>query len=167
MKRSKKLVVLSHCLLNANAKVEPYAGYQGVNLDVLSPYINEGYGIIQLPCPESSYLGLDRWGMTKNQYDHPAYRRHCQQILQPSLDQIEAAVKAGYNIAGVIGIKGSPNCGVMHSCQGFQGGEIDKQRIESQFREVKITKEAGVFMEVLQQELDRRNLVLEFREIED
>ncbi len=167
MKRSKNLVVLSHCLLNSNAKVEPYASHAGVNHDVVFPYMTKGYGIIQLPCPETCYLGLNRWGMTKNQYDHPSYRSHCQQILQPSLNQIEAFVKAGYKITGVIGIKGSPNCGVLHTCQGFQGGEIDHSRIDSQIEQLTIVKEPGVFMEVFQQELELRKLKLRFLEIED
>ena len=62
-------------MLNANAKVSPLAVYPGVLAEVIQPFIDQGAGIVQLPCPESSYLGINRWGMCFEQYNHPNYRR--------------------------------------------------------------------------------------------
>ena len=40
--------------------------------------MSEDVGVIQLPCPEATFLGMRRWGMTREQYDVPAFRRHSQ-----------------------------------------------------------------------------------------
>ncbi|WP_457551064.1 CD3072 family TudS-related putative desulfidase [Desulfobacula sp.] len=133
MKRSKKIIVVSHCLLNANAKVGPLAEYPGVLRNVMDRFIEDGVGILQLPCPESSYLGIKRWGMSYEQYDLPNFRRHCRNILIPSLDQVETFIAAGYEILGVIGADGSPNCGVIKIPSGLSGGVIrDTQDVEKQ-----------------------------------
>lgn len=62
MHRSRRILIMCHCLLNANAKIVPLASVQGVFTDVILPHINEGCGLFQLPCPETSYLGMYRWG---------------------------------------------------------------------------------------------------------
>jgi len=82
MKRSKKLVLLAHCILNVNSKVVGLAQYAGALEDLVCGHIRRGSGLIQLPCPETTFLGLKRWGMTREQYDTPFYRSHCRNILQ-------------------------------------------------------------------------------------
>ncbi len=67
MRRSQKVVVLCHCLLNANVKVRPLASYEAVLPAILNGFPSAG--LFQLPCPETSFLGLSRWGMTREQYD--------------------------------------------------------------------------------------------------
>lgn len=167
MKRSGKIIVVCHCLLNANAKVEPYARYGGINQNALHEYLSGDYGIIQLPCPETTYLGMKRWGMTKGQYETPAYIRHCRRIIQSSLNQIEASLNVGYTVECVMGVKGSPNCGVFHSCRGYHGGEIEMERIREQVERVNLSHEPGIFIEICREELDKRNIELIFQEIED
>ncbi len=50
--RAGKLVLLSHCLLNVNAKVYGLAKYEGALAGLTGFLVEEGFGIIQLPCPE-------------------------------------------------------------------------------------------------------------------
>ncbi|WP_051328233.1 hypothetical protein [Desulfatirhabdium butyrativorans] len=88
MKRSRKVVVLCHCLLNANVKVHALATYPGIFPPVVAEFLEPGIGILQLPCPETTFLGLNRWGMTREQYDIPAYRRHCRRILIPPISDV-------------------------------------------------------------------------------
>lgn len=120
MRRSKKILVTCHCLLNANAKVYPLARFGGVVTDAMGQFIDSGCGLFQLPCPELSYLGINRWGMTKEQYDHPNFRIHCQDILKFPVLELSALAQAGYELVGILGMDGSPNCGVNLTCKGYR-----------------------------------------------
>lgn len=168
MKRSKKIIVVSHCLLSANAKVGPLAEYPGVLRKVMDPFIEDGTGIMQLPCPESSYLGINRWGMSYEQYDHPNFRRHCRNILTPSLDQIETFIAAGYDILGVIGADGSPNCGVTKIPSGLSGGVIrDTKDVEKQLEGFRYIEGTGVFFSVLKELLQNRGISVRFMAVDE
>ena len=68
--RSKKIVFCSSCLLNTNNKVLPLARYGGFSkefIDILAKY---DLGVQQMDCPETLYLGIQRWQHTKNLYDN-------------------------------------------------------------------------------------------------
>lgn len=71
MKRNKKIALVSHCILNANSKVEGLSEYGGMLKDVMNYLMDEGYGIIQMPCPEMAIYGIKRWGHVKEQFDTP------------------------------------------------------------------------------------------------
>ncbi len=159
MKRSKEILVVCHCLLNSNSKVYPLAEVEGVYRHAIKASIDRGVGILQLPCPETCYLGMKRWGMTKEQYDHPAYRSFCQSILQPSILQIKAFIDAGYTLTGIAGMDGSPNCGIEKTCLGFKGGEVcNDQIISDPCKHLRSVPGMGVFMEVLKQLLIEVNI---------
>ena len=126
MERNKKIVLLAHCLLNVNSKVKGLAEYGGVLEKVVLPYIKEGYGIIQMPCPENSFIGPKRFGMSREQYDTVFYREHCRKILAPYFLELLEYQRDGYDIEAFVGIDGSPSCGVKYTCSGYEGGEIDQ-----------------------------------------
>lgn len=150
MDRSKKVLIVCHCILNANAKVYPLATAGGIFSDAVSSYIEKGCGLFQLPCPELSYLGINRWGMTKEQYDHPNFRAHCRKILRYPLVQIQAFTQAGYELVGILGMDGSPNCGMTLTCEGYRGGELCSQgQLVDQIQSVRFVPGKGVFMEEL------------------
>lgn len=65
MERNRKLVVVCHCILNCNSKSRRAFYFEGTH-SIVSKLIEEGYGIIQLPCPEMIMYGIKRWGHTKN-----------------------------------------------------------------------------------------------------
>jgi predicted secreted protein len=168
MLRSKTILIVCHCLLNANAKVYPLARCGGVYLDVLRDSIENGTGLFQLPCPENGYLGLNRWGMTREQYEHRHFREYCRNILSPSIDQIAAFVKSGYQITGVIGMDGSPNCGINRTCTGFCGGEISFQgNVEKQRERLKMESGRGVFMEIFSAMLAEAGIFPQFQGIDE
>lgn len=168
MKRSKKILILCHCLLNANAKILPLATCAGVYRNVIGSYIEEGVGLIQLPCPETGYLGLNRWGMTRDQYDHPHFRDYCREILKPSMYQIQAFVDAGYEMLGVIGMDGSPNCGISRMCLGFTGGEICSQVDIARQKELLVMVPGrGVFMEIFEEMLVKEKIAVRFWAVDE
>jgi predicted secreted protein len=160
--------VVSHCILNANAKVGPLAEYPGVLRSVMDAFIEDGTGIVQLPCPESSYLGINRWGMCYEQYNHPKFRRHCRKILEPVLDQLETFIIAGYDLCGVIGVDGSPNCGVTKIPSGLTGGVIrDTKAVETQLDNFQYLNEKGVFMGIFKEMLSERKISIDFKAIDE
>jgi predicted secreted protein len=61
MKRDKNIVVVCHCILNCNSKVEGLSEYRGA-VDFTKKLVDSGIGIIQLPCPEMILYGIKRWG---------------------------------------------------------------------------------------------------------
>ena len=59
-KRSKKIVIVSHCILNQNSISDGTADCPGQFIEILKIIQGNNIGIIQLPCPELICLGLDR-----------------------------------------------------------------------------------------------------------
>jgi len=150
MNRSRKILAVCHCLLNPNAKVMPLATHPGI-CPALEEPIARGAGLVQLPCPETAFLGLRRWGMTREQYDTPAYRRASREMLRPALDQLWAFADAGYELLGVVGVDGSPSCGVFLTCEGFHGGEPcgPGADVAAQCRAACMLPGRGVYIDVL------------------
>ena len=111
-KRGGKVIFLSHCCLNQNAKVRGIARYAGAVTPLVELLLEEGVGIYQMPCPENSYLGNMRWGMVKDQYNNPMFRRHCRRLAQEVVDQAENYLQCGYQVLGFVMMDGSPVCGL-------------------------------------------------------
>ena len=110
MQRSKKILLVSHCILNQNTVIDDEARAAGAVLSAVDWAMREGYGFLQLPCPEFTFLGLNRPSMTYEEYNTPEYRKHCRVILRPVLQQAEEYLKNGYEIVGLLGIQSSPSC---------------------------------------------------------
>lgn len=164
MQRSKKILLLSHCILNVNAKVYKIAKYEGCLEELLIPLIKQGYGFIQLPCPELLSCGVKRWGQVKEQYDTSSFRKHFKSILEPIIDQLLDYKNSGYKIVACIGVDGSPNCGINITCQGEKWiGEIDELFCKEEvINSLKVVNEKGVFMEVFEELLNQHSFDLPF-----
>ena len=55
--RSDRVVFLSHCLLNQNTRYPGGAFRAGAVMEVVEPYLRDGAGICQMPCPEQAAWG--------------------------------------------------------------------------------------------------------------
>lgn len=154
---------MAHCLLNVNSKVYGLALYEGVHQETVSRYMEAGTGIIQLPCPEMSFIGLKRWGMSKNQYDTINYRNHCKEILIPIVEQLQEYKANGYEIEAIVGVDGSPSCGIHFHSAGYTGGMVDK----AQNQELHEAAGQGVFMEELTRLLTEKNLQIIYQAINE
>ncbi len=160
MERSKRLLLISHCIINQNTVVEPLARDQKRLFTKLFPYIEKGTGIIQLPCLEMKCLGLRRWGHVKEQFDNPYFKRQCRDMLAGVVEDIEEYLSNGYTIEGVAGIEGSPSCGCLKTCsskewKGSVGNPQHKNNVE-------IVDEMGVFMNVFRSLLLEKGIELDF-----
>lgn len=169
MNRGKKIVILAHCLLNVNAKVEGIANYPGAFEPLVYFLTRKGFGIIQLPCPEVGYFGLRRWGQVREQMDIPAYRHHCRKILSLVMDQILDYQKNGYLVAGVVGINKSPSCGVHQTCSSdLYKGEMSVMNDLDPIKDSLTYPEGpGIFMEVFQEYIAAAGLEIPFVAIDE
>ena len=82
--RSKRIVFCSSCLLNTNNKVLDLARYGGFSKDFIDILAKYDLGVQQMDCPETLYLGIQRWQHTKNLYDNVGFQHHHQFIFVPT-----------------------------------------------------------------------------------
>ncbi len=111
MQRSRKIVLVAHCLLNVNSRVEGIARYPSVH-PLICELADRDYGVIQLPCPELPFEGLDREPQDLEYYDTPEYREHCRKHATRVAEDVAEYLRNGYAIGPVVGVEGSPSCGV-------------------------------------------------------
>lgn len=109
--KSKKIILVSHCVLNQNAVVERWARARGA-FPITKQLIEDGVGIIQLPCPELIFKGIGRLPLNYSGYDTPEYRKTCSKLLLPYVEQIKEYLANGYTLLGVLGINNSPSCSI-------------------------------------------------------
>lgn len=164
MKRGKKIIFLAHCILNVNAKVDGLASYPAAVRELTDFLADQKVGMIQLPCPETEVLGVRRWGHVKEQLSHPFYSECCARLLSPFVRQAAMYQEQGYTLLGIIGIDGSPSCGVKKTCRSRQwGGDfLDSTETWGKVETLKWVKEPGIFMESFQKKLTEKALRLEF-----
>lgn len=159
MLRSKKIIIVCHCILNCNSKVEGLSEYNGA-LEFNKKLIDEGFGIIQLPCPEMILYGIKRWGHVKEQFDNMMYRNKCREILKDYVIQIDMYLKSGYDIKGIIAIEGSPSCGYAKTCssQNWFGELSGCKNLSEKLDDIKMINDRGVFMDEFIKLLEENNL---------
>jgi len=163
-KRGCKIVVVAHCILNQNSRVLGIAYYPGMVNEIVDILRKYDAGVIQMPCPELTYAGLLRWSQTKEQYDTPAFREHCRQIASHIADQVEEYLRNGFKVLAILGVDGSPTCGVDETSVGYEGGYLPKF---APTREANLIKAPGILIEELQSELKKRKVTVPFKGIRD
>ena len=133
--RRRKLVIVVHCILNQNSRVSGLAYYPAMIDEIVEVLKRHDVSFLQIPCPELIYAGVQRPRQTKEEYDTPRYRKHCRQIAVSMCSQLEELTRNGTRIIALLGVKGSPSCGVG-----------------------KLSGETGILIEELARELERREL---------
>lgn len=155
MLRSKKIVLLSHCLMNVNSKVEGLAVYEAALKELLLVLIDKGYGIYQLPCPEVRLYGIKRWGQSVEQYSNMFYEKYCRNLAQDICMEVMEYQRCGYTVNTMIGLDGSPTCGITKTFTGDWGG-LD-HNVEGS-----VGPGEGVFVCCLREESERHGLKMNF-----
>mgnify|MGYP005856664043 CR=1 FL=1 len=150
--RGKRIVFLSHCCLNQNAKVRGLASFPGAVTPLIELLLAEGVGMVQM-----TYLGTLRWGQVRNQYDTPMFRAHCRRLAEGIVDQVEDYRHGGYRVVGFIMMDGSPVCGLNKTPVPADDGEELGGMFWYTPRQKHID-EQGIFTQVLQATLRERGL---------
>jgi predicted secreted protein len=161
----KKIIFVSHCILNTASKVVLYNqqdidAEEDLRLRFVSKALNAGVQFVQLPCPEFTLYGSRRWGHVSNQFDNPFFRQHCRKILKPIIQQLkEYLSKPSFEVLGIVGIDGSPSCGVDYTCEADWYGAFDgREGLEDTLKTVKLVSKHGVFMDELESMLKEEGL---------
>jgi len=144
---------VAHCVLNQNSKVLGGAHSEGVYSPVVETLRAKGWRIEQMPCPELSFTGLNRFWAVREQYDTAASRRHCRRLASAVAGAIAAQVATGEDVV-LIGIEGSPSMGVcVTSSDPSRGG-----RPAWPDGAPELAPGEGIFIEELRAELARRGI---------
>lgn len=168
MNRSKKIAIISHCIINQNSVVKGEYKDMNIFFPFIKKLFEENIGILQLPCPETECYGLRRWGHVKEQFDNCGYRKYLEKIINSFVDIIKEYINNEYEIVGIYGIAGSPSCGVNLTCSANWEGEIslykDKEDIVSR---IKMINESGIFMEIFKSVLDKNKINIPFYDVDN
>lgn len=127
--RGRRVVLVSHCLLNQNTRYAGGATPSGAVAEVIEELIAAGLGIHQLPCPERLAWGgvLKRHSLRMYHsrggplyplrggllraflwWTRLIYRRVARRVAADVADYH----RAGIEVVGIVGIGASPSCGV-------------------------------------------------------
>lgn len=113
-RRSGKILVVSHCILNVHSLEDGLAIYPGLEEEVVSLLVRKGVGIFQIPCPEMEVFGIFRKPLPKEPYDNPKVRGSYRKLAESIVKRLLWFIKRGYEIMTVIGAEGSPTCGISY-----------------------------------------------------
>ncbi len=181
--RSGRVIFLAHCLLNENTRYLGGARRGGAIREILDPCLDHGIGVVQLPCPEQHAWG----GVLKRRlmlfygskgtlryrlrgvllplvlwYTRQIYRR----LARGTADQIQDYQRSGITVLGIIGVDGSPSCGVHKSLN----MRVALERVAHLGRNTATAEEVnriisgtvipgqGMYIELLRQEIGKRGL---------
>ena len=162
----KQVIFVSHCILNTAAKVVLYNqdeidAEEALRRRFLDKAILAGVQIIQLPCPEFTLYGARRWGHVSNQFDNVFFREHSRKILAPVIAQLKEYLQNDdfFEVLGIVGVDGSPSCGVDYTCFADWYGSFDgREGLDETLASCKLIKKKGIFMDVLSEMLKDEGL---------
>jgi len=138
-KRSGKIALIAHCIINQNSRALGLAERSSITAEIVDFLVCNEIGIIQMPCPELGYAGILRPPQTRDQYNNATFRKHCRKIVEEIVSQVQEYEKCGIKLKFIMGVNGSPSCGV---------NEI-----------------SGIFMDELRFKLDKRAILVPFYEV--
>ena len=162
----KKIIFVAHCILNTASKVVLYNEEEIIAEELLRKKflklaIEQDIQLIQLPCPEFTLYGSKRWGHVSDQFNNVFFRNHCKTILTPILQQLEEylATEDFFEVIGMVGVDGSPSCGVDYTCRGNWYGSFEgRENLEETLADCRLEKGSGVFISVLKEMLEAQGL---------
>lgn len=159
--RSKNIIIIAHCILNQNAKMDGTASCPGPILEIMDLLARSNVGILQMPCPELLCLGLDRGNKDgcfcpvaeedtriRLAMNQSSATEKLTLLAEELVFQILEYKRYGFNILGIVGINRSPTCGV-----------------ETTVRENSETPGEGVFIEMLKGKLAQNDLDVQIKGI--
>lgn len=152
-KRSGRIAIVAHCILNQNSRVSGLAERSGMITEIAEFLMRKKIGIVQMSCPELTYAGVSRQPQTKDQYNTLMFRSHCRKIAKEIVDQIQDYAKCGIDTEIVIGVDGSPSCSVNENSKGSTCKNMPKnERV----------KGSGILIEQLRFALKERKISIPF-----
>lgn len=170
-----KVLLLSHCFLNdgtklRNADADEFAMERTSKRAFLKQALDSNIELLQLPCPEFLLYGSNRWGHASSQFDTPFFRRESKKLLEDIVLQLMEYTShpERFEILGIIGIDGSPSCGIHLTYDGNWGGEFSgNSDLPGTLSSLHKVSRSGIFMEVFQEMLSEHALSIPFYTLAD
>jgi len=184
--RSRKVVFLSHCLLNENTRYPGGACRAGCVEEVVRVCLERRVGIVQMPCPEefawggvlkrrllAFFGGQGTFGFWLGKLLLPALlwytRRVTRKLARQVAGQIADYLASGFAVVGVVGVDGSPSCGVDRTLDvGRSLDRVGRLRETARAADLNdivracVVAGRGMFIDLLRKELARRRLDVPF-----
>jgi predicted secreted protein len=188
--RGGQVVLLSHCLLNVNTRYLGGARHSAGCPDVVEDYLAKGIGIHQLPCPEREAWGgvlkrrmLLAYGATGPvrapvtrlllgpflSYTRIVYARLARRLARDVRDYQRSSTR----IVGVVGVAGSPSCGVVTTLD-LAGSldalnrcplaQLDRRTLVEDVVAANVHPGEGVFISALHRQFAKAGLDMSFEE---
>lgn len=188
--RSKRVIFVSHCLLNENTRYLGGAFRRGCVEEIVDGLQQEGLGLCQMHCPEQRAWGgvlkrtlLPLYGSRGTLlyrlrhllfplflcYTQWRYRSLAKEVVR----DIEDYVRSGFEVVGIVGVGGSPSCGIYSNLDLRRSLEIvarcplarlDRRVINEEAVAGCLSEEEGLFIAALQRQLRRRHLTIRWYE---
>lgn len=188
--RSKKVVFVAHCVLNENTRYLGGAFRKGCIDEVVDEIQRQGIGIVQMKCPEQKAWG----GLLKKYMWQPMGSRNTilyklkgvflpffiwntRRIYQKIAREIGAEIKdyleSGFEVLGIMGIAGSPSCGVTRALNIGKSFEflantdmddLNRKRMNELGVNGLIIEGKGFFIEAIEKDLKKKNINVRFYE---
>lgn len=182
--RSNKILMVSHCILNENTRYLGGAFCKGIIPCIIETALKKGYGIFQMPCPEQQAWGgvLKKYmwlGLGKEQtliyrfrgillplfifYTKYIYKRIARNVVKNLIDYH----KSGLQTIGIVGIDGSPSCGVKASLDMAKSFDffasltpdlIDRNYMNNQMYKTCLVDRRGLFISEIEKILRKHGM---------
>ena len=112
--RSGKVIFISHCMLNQNARIVGEADFPAM-FEPLVNYLQKAQvGIVQMTCPELYCVGLGRRAVRVG-LENPSGMKRLQRLIDDLVFTIREYLFQGFEVVGILGKEGSPACGVLRT----------------------------------------------------
>lgn len=181
---------LSHCLLNENTRYLDGAFRPGCMDELVDGFQQAGVGLSQMHCPEQR-----AWGGVLKRYMLPIYgsqgtllyrlrhvmlplflwytRWRYRRLAQEVVRDIEDYVHSGFEVVGIVGVGGSPSCGVctrlelrrsLEVVAGCPLARFDRRVMNEEAVATCLSAGEGLFIAAIQRELRRKHLSIRWYE---
>lgn len=114
---SNKIVLVPGCLLCPVYQVKYDEEKIHWRNEILLSLSNAGVGIIQMPCAEVLFGGIEN-GLSRKPHgiryyeNIPGFKQHCAELANETAQQIISLSNKGFHIKAILGIENSPTCAV-------------------------------------------------------
>jgi len=185
--RSRRVLFVSHCILDENVRYLGGAFREGCIAEIVNRCIERGIGIVQLPCPEQRAWGGVRKPLFLAAIGNRALRlesvralavplflrytkRIYERLAREVARDIEDYVRSGIVVVGIVGIDGSPSCGVRTTIDVRRSlpmlAELDAARIDASdvnaIVRACVKDGSGLFADALRGALAKKGLEVPF-----
>lgn len=188
--RSKRVIFVSHCLLNENTRYLGGAFRKGCVDEIVDRFQRVGMGLSQMHCPEQR-----AWGGVLKRYMLPIYgsqgtllyrlrhvllplflwytRWRYRRLANEVVRDIEDYVRSGFEVVGIVGVGGSPSCGVctrldlrrsLEVVAGCPLARLDRRVMNEEAVAACLSEGEGLFIAAIQHRLRRKHLTIRWYE---